>query len=49
MATQNEKLARALQALHTAERDGIVRSTGLSRTYKERLVKAGFLDEVLGG
>lgn len=49
MANQNEKLAKALQALHLAERDGIVRSADLSRTYRQQLTKAGFLDEVLGG
>lgn len=49
MATQNEKLARALEALKSAERNGIVRSGDISRTYRDRLVKAGFLEEVING
>ena len=49
MATQNEKLARALEALKSVERDGIVRSSELSRTYKDRLLEAGFLEAVING
>jgi len=49
MTPQGEKLARALEALSLSERDGIVRSSGMSRTYRERLTKAGFLDEIISG
>lgn len=49
VATQNEKLVRALEALKSVERDGIVRSSELSRTYKDRLLKAGFLEAVING
>lgn len=49
VAAQNEKLARALEALRLAERDGIVRSSDLSQTYRERLVRAGFLAEIING
>ena len=49
MTNQNEKLARALEALKGVERSGVVRSSDLSQTYRSRLVKAGFLVEVLQG
>jgi hypothetical protein len=49
MANQNEKLARALEALERVEQDGIVRSSDLGQTYRERLVKAGFLTELIKG
>ena len=49
MATPAEKLADALDKLQAAQRDGIVRSENLTRTYLTRLVKAGFLQEILRG
>ncbi len=49
MAVQSEKLARALEALYLAAHDGIVRSSELSRTYRDRLIQAGFLQEIING
>jgi len=47
MTNQSDKLARALDLLRVTERDGIVRSAQLSRIYRDRLIKAGFLEEIL--
>ena len=49
MATRNEKIAGSLEALADVQRDGVVRSSGLSRTHRERLIKSGFLKEVING
>lgn len=51
MATPSEKLADALEALHQLQENGLVaiRSAELSRTYRERLVQNGFLEEVIKG
>ncbi|PJE55590.1 Fic family protein [Marinomonas sp. BSi20584] len=51
MATPSEKLADALEALHQLQKNGLVaiRSAELSRTYRERLVQNGFLEEVIKG
>lgn len=49
MATTHEKLANSLEALKEVQRDGVVRAADLSRTHKERLIKAGFLREVVKG
>jgi len=49
MPSRNENLARSLEALHSVERDGVVRSSDLTRTHRERLVSAGFLNEVVKG
>ena len=49
MATPNERLAASLEALHAVQRDGIVRSSDLSRTHRTRLIQSGFLEEVLNG
>ncbi len=51
MATPNEKLAESLEALHTLQAGGglAIRSQDLSRTHRERLVRAGFLEEVIKG
>ena len=51
MASPQEKLAESLQTLRALqERDVIaVRSSDLSRTHRERLVKNGFLKEVIRG
>ncbi len=51
MATPNEKLAQSLAELAMLQNQGarVIRSAQLSRTHKARLVKSGFLEEVLKG
>lgn len=51
MATPSEKLAQSLEVLHELQGNGVVaiRSTDLSRVHRERLVKQGFLREVMKG
>lgn len=51
MATPSEKLAQSLEALHALQDRGIVaiRSAELTRTHRERLLKGGFLQEVMRG
>src|SRR5437879_1904504 len=52
MATPNEKLASSLEALHSAQSRGVVHaipSKALTRTHRERLLKNGFLEEVVKG
>ena len=51
MATPSEKLADSLEALKELQDAGIVavRSADLSRTHRERLLKNGFLQEVMKG
>ena len=51
MASPSEKLAESLQALKELQDKGIVavRSGDLSRTHRERLLKNGFLQEVMKG
>ena len=49
MATPNEKLAEALEKLSQAEKNGIVRHDSISRTYRERLIRLGFLGEIING
>jgi len=49
MPTPHEKLASSLQALADLEPIGALPSRRLSRTHRERLVKAGFLGEVVKG
>ena len=51
MATPKDKLADSLQALHKLQRKGVVaiRSRDLSRTDRERLLKNGFLKDVIKG
>ena len=51
MATPNEKLAESLEVLRALQGRGIaaVRSGDLTRTHRERLVKNGFLQEVMKG
>lgn len=51
MAKPRDKLADSLQALEALQKRGMVavRSVELSRTHRERLVKAGFLQEVMKG
>jgi hypothetical protein len=51
MATPPEKLAQSLEALHALQDRGqvAIRSRDLSRTHRERLLKGGFLQEVMKG
>ena len=51
MATPAEKLASSLEILQALQEQGIVaiRSSQLKRTQRERLVKNGFLREVMKG
>lgn len=51
MATAPEKLADALEALNALQAKGkvAIRSADLSRTHRERLMKSGFLKEVMKG
>ena len=51
MATPQVKLAESLEALRTLQGQGrvAIRSRDLSRTHRERLVKTGFLKEVMKG
>ncbi len=51
MVTANEKLAQSLEALKELHEKGIIaiKSTELSRVHRERLLKNGFLKEVVRG
>lgn len=51
MATPNEKLASALERLKAVQAEGrvAIRSTDLTRTVRELLLKHGFLQEVMKG
>ncbi len=51
MASAAEKLASSLEELETLQAKGVVaiRSKDLSRTHRERLMKSGFLKEVMRG
>ncbi len=51
MATQEEKLAQSLEVLNELLEDGrhAIRSRDLTRTHRERLLGAGFLQEVMKG
>ena len=51
MAAPSEKLADSLEMLNKLQERGVIaiRSADLSRTHRERLVKNGFLEEVLKG
>ena len=51
MATPQEKLAESLEALHKLQSQGrvAIRSRDLSRTNRERLLRSGFLSEVMKG
>jgi hypothetical protein len=51
MATPHEKLSESLEVLRALQKRGIVavRSGDLTRTHRERLVKNGFLIEVMKG
>ena len=51
MASAAEKLATSLERLELLQADGrvAIRSTEISRTHRERLLKAGFLTKVMKG
>jgi hypothetical protein len=49
MATPKKLLAASLDILRKAERDGVVRSSKIGRTHRERLLRNGFLEEVVKG
>lgn len=51
MASPHEKLAESLAVLRTLQERGVVavRSADLTRTHRERLMKNGFLQEVMKG
>src|SRR5215468_5913914 len=51
MATPQKKLADSLEALESLQKRGMValRSSDLSRVHRERLIKGGFLQEVMKG
>lgn len=51
MATPSEKLAESLEALKVLQDQGIsaIRSAQLTRTHRERLLKNGFIREVMKG
>ena len=51
MAAPSEKLARSLEALKALQDTGVIaiRSANLTRTHRERLLKHGFLQEVMKG
>jgi len=51
MPSAAEKLASSLEALETLQKKGVVaiRSKDISRTHRERLIKSGFLKEVMRG
>jgi len=51
MPSAAEKLASSLEELETLQSGGsiAIRSKDMSRTHRERLLKAGFLKEVMKG
>ncbi|CAN5771639.1 Fic family protein [soil metagenome] len=51
MATPSEKLAASLEILHRLQKDGrrVFQSNELSRVHRERLLKHGFLRQVIKG
>jgi hypothetical protein len=51
MANPREKLAESLEVLRALQKRGVVavRSADLTRTHRERLIKNGFLQEVMKG
>ena len=51
MATPQEKLAKSLEALRALQDRGVlaIRAADLSRAHRERLLKNGFLQEVMKG
>jgi fido (protein-threonine AMPylation protein) len=51
MSSPHEKLAKSLEVLRALQERGVVavRSSDLTRTHRERLVKNGFLQEIMKG
>ena len=51
MATASEKLAESLKLLDELQKRGIIaiQANDLTRVHKERLIKNGFLKEVMKG
>jgi len=49
MTQPSEKLAASLEVLQKVQRDNVVRSSEISRTHRERLIRNGFLSEVVKG
>jgi len=51
MTTPNEKLADSLSALQALQKDGrrVFQSKDLSRVHRERLLRNGFVQEVMKG
>ena len=49
MAAPHEKLADSLDALRQAEVDGVITHDALSRTDRDRLLRAGFLSPIIKG
>jgi len=49
MTNYSEKLARSLEKMNAVQQDGIVRTEWLTRTHHERLIQAGFLQEIVRG
>lgn len=51
MAKPSEKLAESLEELHALQARGkvAIKSSDLARTHRERLIKNGFLQEVMKG
>ena len=51
MAKPEEKLANSLEQLHALQKEGhvAIRSEQLTRVHRERLVKAGYLTEIIRG
>lgn len=51
MAKPSEKLAESLEVLHNLQEHGVIaiRSSGLTRTHRERLCQNGFLQAVMKG
>lgn len=49
MATPGVLLAASLEVMRSVQREGIIRSSELSRTHRERLLRSGFLREITKG
>ena len=49
MATPSELLAKSLEVMRSVQREGIIRSSDMPRIHRERLLKAGFLQEIIKG
>ena len=49
MPAPGELLAASLEELHKVQKDGVVRSSEISRVHRERLIRNGFLMKVVKG